>query len=213
MNNYGFEVTNDAGEKQIVDTAPALYFYRKYVAGHKQIIFEELFAVKPSEGVVSNLSNWQLDKGAIDPSGEGQQPRHEMRGAPATVIAFRFGMPKTSTGFGLEVFGASGQLQFSSNQRVLRVLDVINTPDIYAGGSVIEGRRTHWRKNYGNKEVAVITIQMPIWPEGGNTARTIGFARRGEWFCIENGHYADIPTQFLDSAMATHLIIVDVTGY
>lgn len=213
MADYGFEVTNDNGVAQVVDTAPSLNLHSKFYALNGSLVFDDIFALRPSEGVVVNTTRHEVDMNAVDPSGEGKKPLEKLVGN-GTVITFRLGLPKTSHGFGLEVFSELGEFQFSSSVKVLRVLDVIRLDNIFSNKQTIDGRETYWRKNYGDKEVAVIVMQMPVWAGYRTNIHTTGFVKRGSWFCIEQGTYAtNIPGYLIEDALKTQLLIVDVTGY
>lgn len=211
MTGYGLEVTDDNGIAQVVDTAPSLNFHSKFYAPHGTLVFDDIFAVKPSEGVVVNTTRRLGKLSGTDPSGEGKKPLEALWG-DGTIVTFRLGLPKTSHGFGLEVFSELGEFQFSSSVKVLRVLDVIRMDNIFSNKQTIDGRETYWRKNYGAKEVAVIVMQMPVWAGYRENIHTTGFVKRGEWFCIEMGMYADdIPGYLIEDALKTQLLIVDVS--
>lgn len=212
----GFEVTNDSGGKQVIDTAPLITFKDKFtiIEGNNDngyLLYDNLFALKPSQGSTVLINNF-LKKYV------NQVTYYKLKGS-GEVIRFNEGVPPTSNSdrFGLEVYNDLGVLQFSSNQKPLNILDVVYINDIRPEEYTLEGRRFYWSKNYGSKEVAVMMIAAPIWGEKPHFMTTAA-AKRG------NTLYFEAEIEHSDKAVfdysgnpyplwSLHALVLDVTGY
>lgn len=211
----GFEVTNDNGSVQVIDTAPLITLKDTFTVitsdiDKGYISYEYLYAYKPANGSAL-LTNSFLKKnvnGVLRSRivGQGEIVRYNEGAAPLG-----------GERFGLEVYDDKGELQFSSNQKPLKVLDVVYNNDIRTTETVVNGRRTYWSKNYGNLEVATIIMGQPTWAEAPYFM-TIAPAKRGNVFAFEavQEHRDDdafnwgvIP----NISWRFHALVIDVTGY
>lgn len=212
----GFEVTDDYGRKQVIDTAPLLtYKDKKVIDGtpaNRYVTDKYLMAAKPSEGNSLVLTKF-ASSSEIDPI-DNERYIYRTVGN-GEFIRFDYGVAPTSVvRYGLEVYNDNGVLMFSSNQKALKILDIITITDIREAQYDAGGRRTYWQNNYPNKQVAVITMQYPIWAENPHIM-TVGAVKRGDTIALE------AVIEWTDSMLVGGLIasygasymIVDVTGF
>lgn len=211
----GFEVSNEQGYKQIIDTAPLITYkdkiYSTDTANNPHYVdYTYLFALKPASENILILSTLRR----IYDDATGYKYR---LGGTGEVMRFNEGVSPapSSNSFGLEIFNDEGVLQFSSNQRPFRVLDVVKLDNIWQTDSIVNGRRVFWSKNYGDKEVAAFMITLPLWAESPNMM-TIGLSKRSGITYFEAGidnvdkSYAD---RWTANYNTLHALVIDVTNY
>lgn len=211
----GFEVTNDAGSKQVIDTVPVVTFKDKFtvVSGNTTngyLGFDDIFALKPANG--GTLLNNTFVK-----IYDNQKERHKIVGQ-GEVIRFNDGAaPLGGERYGLEVYNEQGALQFTSNQRPLKILDVFYSTDIRNTETTVNGIRTYWSKNYGVLDVAALIVTSANWGEDPHFMKAAP-ARRGGVFSFEAAvehtdgfifDYAGNP----ENNWGMHALILDVTNY
>lgn len=211
----GFEITNDKGQTQVTDLAPTVSLYSKTAitsSASTVYISEPIYACEPANNNSLHTSGSRLIN-TPDPS-NGLNYHGRLVGV-GNLITYRYGLPSKSTDtFGLEVYDSLGNLKFSSNEKVLRVLEDLYFEDIRTNKILISGRNTYWRKDYGSTRVAGLIIRIPTFSGGSNTVLTTTFARRGNIFSIEDGIYDDnLPTNGLLPTYKCHVLLLEVTGY
>ncbi|MFK4001695.1 hypothetical protein ACI2I3_10145 [Psychrobacter namhaensis] len=220
----GFEVTDDFGRKQVLDSAPLLSFSHKITGAtetNRIYISQQLpLALSPADGYVL-LTRLRTADRYTGAEYYEDLPNNKIMYKTRTVgtgDVFVFGrdIPPAAADYGLEVFNLSGDLVFSSNQKPLKLLDVVSISDIRQTLTTINGRRTYWNKDYGGKQCAAIYIQGPIWGEDPYFM-TAGFAKRGNTYAFEAAPEERDDAIFdyttIVSAWGLQALIVDVTNY
>lgn len=186
----GIEITNDSGRKQIIDTAPILTLERVRNINNTNfrnadaiyISPTRVVALKPSDGYGLTTCFDPYGRGGIDPH-TGVNMRHFVVGK-GSILEFQEEQPIGNSSFGLEVYDKNGVIQYSSNQKPLRVLDFIDMEDVRSHGDTSGGVRRYWSKSYGGRDIAVITSRKPVW-RSGNRSITTGIVKRGNTYSIE----------------------------
>lgn len=212
----GLEVMDDNGRVQIIDKAPLLSFKDiKVVSGdsNRYLTDKHLLAAMPSNGNKLLLTTFAAsnDVDTID------NQRYAFRTVGlGSFFRFEYGVQPTSSSekYGLELYNEQGVLIFSSSQKPIILLDIVTIPDIRNTATNINGNITYWSKDYGMKNVAVITVQYPIWSSGSNIM-TAAAVKRNQVMAIEQ------VVEWTDSQLVSGLItswsasylIVDVTNY
>lgn len=213
----GLEVMDDKGRVQIIDKAPLLSFKdTKVVSGdtnNRYLTDKHLLAAKPSNGNKLLLTNFAVsnDIDTID------NQRYAFRTVGlGSFFRFEYGVQPTSSSekYGLELYNEQGILIFSSSQKPIALLDIVTIPDIRNTAKNINGNITYWSKDYGMKDVAVITVQYPIWSSGSNIM-TAAAVKRDRVMAIEQ------VVEWTDSQLVPGLItswsasylIIDITNY
>ncbi len=213
----GLEITDDNGRVQVIDAAPLLSLKTiKNITGsteNKYITDKHLLAAKPSNGNKLLLTTLAVPYG-IDPvDNEGYKFRTVGLGE---LFVFEYGAQPTvgASEYGLQVFDEQGVLMFSSEQKPIRLLDIITIPDIRTVANNVNGNTTYWQKNYGSKDVAVITVQYPIWTSGSNIM-TAAAVSRGQIMAIESAiEWTDSElTPGITTSWSASYLVVDVTNY
>lgn len=211
----GFEVTNDAGSKQVIDTAPLITFKDKFTvipgdANNGYINYDYIFACQPSDGSTLLVTTYLYRY-------EDQKKKDKIIGS-GELVRFNDGAaPIGGERFGLEVYNEQGVLQFSSNQRPLKILDRLYNNDIRDIETVVGGRRTYWSKDYGNKKVAALMLGAPAWGEDPHFM-TVAPAKRGSVFAFEAA-IENTDAEVFDylgnpiPMWRIHALILDVTNY
>lgn len=219
----GLEITNEFGKKQIIDKAPVLVFTNKIVGANsyarddaKNVFINEVnvYAVRPASDnylLLSTLS-FKVNEALQGP----ERVKYRSIGIGEFLI-FKHSQPIASSNFGMEVFDENGVLQFTSNQKTLKLLDTVFINDIRTTQTMVAGRRTYWSKDYGARDIALIFIESPFWGESPHYM-TVAPAKRGSVFALEavveltDRESVDFgggvkPTWGLKA------LIIDVTGY
>ena len=211
----GFSVTNDNGYVQVIDTAPLMTYKDAYTAiigeGYEGYVdYDYIFAYVPANG-------HQIHSNTFRKIFTGDRYRHKLLGA-GKIVRFNEGASPLSTErFGLEVYNDKRELQFSSNQKPLKVLDVYQSSNIRNDVKTVNGRRTYWSKNYGNKEVGAIVMSNATWGESPYFMH-VAVAKRGNVLAFEAGqeHEDRVAVERGGGVIGTYnfrALIVDVTGY
>ncbi|WP_201555769.1 hypothetical protein [Psychrobacter sp. 72-O-c] len=216
----GFEVVNDNGSKQVLDKAPLFVFRDKLDHNNPngsgrqygQFSNKHVFATRPYDGHTLLTKQGGAFYWLDDPV--DNEPYAHVGIGQGEVIRFDYNIPANSTdNYGLEVFGESGSLVYTSNQKALKILDVVKFSDIRPELTTVNGRNTCWSKNYIGKNVAALTIQFPAWNKNSDLM-TIALAKRGDTYALEaavevsNDSNGDIVP-----AWGLYVLIIDVTGY
>lgn len=207
----GFEVIDDLGRRQVVDSAPLLTFKDKKVVNGSSTVYltdKFLMAAKPSNNEPLLLTTFRVSASTIDTE-DNERYAYRTVGK-GEFIRFDYGVAPISAGnYGLEVFNENGVLRFSSHQKPLKILDFISISDL----RTIDGN-VYWSKSYAGKEVAVITQQYPIWNEGSNIITAAAF-KRDSSITIEKviEEVDGSITSGLQKSYTGYYIVVDVTGF
>lgn len=216
----GLEITNDYGRKQVIDTAPILTLSDKKIVDNTAFkISDELYvstarvtALAPSEGQAMTIVNSDSARGGIDPY-TGARMQYFVRGK-GEVFIFQETQPITSSSFGLEVYNERGEIQFSSNQKPLRILDFIDIADIRQHGDTLGSIRRYWNKSYPGKKIATIVSRYPIWYNNGYYI-TAAMFKRGSAYSVEAyaEQIAGLGGSGLIEAWNYQALVVDATNY
>lgn len=216
----GLEVINEHGRKQVIDTAPILTLSDKKIVDNTAFkISDELYvttarvtALAPSDAQAMTVVHGNSTRGGIDPY-TGARMQYFVRGK-GEVFIFQETQPITGSGFGLEVYNERGEIQFSSNQKPLRILDFIDIADIRQHGDTLGGIRRYWNKSYPGKKIATIVSRYPIWYEEGYYM-TAAMFKRGNTYSVEPyaEQRAGMSGDGLVNAWNYQALVVDATNY
>ena len=213
----GLEVTNENGRKQVVDSAPLLTYMSKTTGindNNKEWVDPRAtIGLSPAEGK-SLITRFVLTDRLITYE-DGSKARQELSKGEGSFYFFEYGVAPTATSFGLELFNEQGELQFSSNQKPLRLLDVIDVDDIRNHRTSTNGFNGYCAKTFPNKDIAVIMINYPVW-QNHDKLMTAAPTKRGYTITFEDfieDQNSDLIGAGVYSAWNLKALIVDVTNY
>ncbi|MFK3915778.1 hypothetical protein [Psychrobacter sp. NPDC078501] len=213
----GFEVTNDAGRKQVLDTHALLSFSETIVsnASNEGNLYRDprhITAYRPINDSVMTVNYLVRQRHVLD---DGQYHYlHRVQGYGA-MYNFSEVLPTANDRFGLQVFNSLGTLVFSSEQKPLKILEIINIPDVRQVGTSVNGRTTHWRKNHGSVTAAVVLIRQPLWTSGSNFM-TSGVSLRSGYLAMEETvehRDSNAADRWIGNIYGLYALVVDVTNF
>lgn len=206
--SIGLEIINDNGSRQVVDTAPLLTFkdklkYEYTSSGNRYFTADYLLAVKPDNNSSIVLTTIGTSSYSYKVVGTGDVIRYDYEVAPSG-----------GDRFGLEVYNEQGTLQYSSNQKALKVLEVISISDIRTVSGNFNIGSVFWSKNYQGKELAMMTIRKPF-RSASNSLRTLALTKSGYDYSltIQQEASGDAWGTNVVSKYNLYCLILDVTGY
>jgi|26BtaG_2_1085354.scaffolds.fasta_scaffold00298_19 hypothetical protein len=207
----GLEILNDSGYVQVLDAAPILTLEKNQAVNNTVFQFEDrvyfsgsrVVAMEPADGHHLISTNDPYRNGPIDP--ETDRPYGYYAIGNGNIHIFRHNQPLTQDNFGLEVYSENGELQFSSSQRPLRVIDFVDIKDV---------RYSTWSKTFPGKRVAAITSRRPI-RSANDQYMTKGIHRNGDNYFLADASEGrnPYPDGGLISAYNFQALIIDVTNY
>lgn len=213
----GFEVVDDYGRKQVLDTHPLLSFNHKLFSNSANLgdLYPDprpIYAWLPDNNQIMTQNYFRSRRVALEDSKYYTTNRIQGFG---TMYAFTSSKPTSDENYGLEVYDASGDIVFNSNQKPLKILDIINIPDVRQSRTTVSGRVTHWRKAYGSKTAAIVLVRQPLWASGSDF-KTSGVALRDSYIALEetvehrDGELAD---RWIGNTFALYALVIDVTNF
>lgn len=182
----GLEITDDAGRKQVIDTAPMLVFTETVYAHHtlsdgrRCFTGNNLLVLKPNN---SSIVLWDLFRtGNTTVASEGDAWLAFSLKGDGTVYKFEYNLaPESTENFGLEIYNESGVIQFTSHQKPLKILDVFETDDLRTLNS---NYRTNgailWSKDYSGKTVGMILSEGAFYTDNDEYFMSIGAQKIGD---------------------------------
>ena len=217
----GLEVINDYGKKQIVNKAPLLTYFDKLTgATNTNRLWSTqryVYALKPdnNSSFIAYKEPFAPPELSYETLEDGSDLWRVLSRGSGSYIYFKYNEPPTLSNQGLEIYDDTGKIQFSSNQKPLKILDIVNIADIRQTVTTINGNRTYWSKDYGSKEIAAVIISAPVWGESPHFM-TAAPTKRADLFTFEAA-ISDTDEDTVSNAVGwkyrLHALVIDVTGY
>lgn len=215
MSNYGMLVLNKDDKTQVESTAPLLKFSHKIEGAsngsRKQVSERYPVAFCPAEGFSLNMFGGYY--GVLEIWDNGQRATTARTEGTGDIIIFTIGDINSDINYGLNVYNDDGTLTFSSKEKPINVLDVVNIPDIRTTATNINGIPTYWRKQYPGKTIAAMLFEYPVFQKG-NSFLTASPSLRNGYFALEEAlMYSAEGGTLLFSTWHVRAMIIDITGY
>ena len=211
----GFETTDDNNRKQVLDTHPLLSFTEiiQSNTGNKGKLVSDpryVYAWRPFNNEVMTLN--YLKNKFVEFNGEFYNC-HLIQGF-GDIYTFSEKRPTKRLNYGLEVFNSNGDLVFNSEQRPLKILDIINIADVRQSRTNINGNTSHWRKSY-SVTAAVVFIQRPLWTDGSSFV-TSGVGLRDSYISMEETveeRDAAAANRWTGNTYSLYALVIDVSNF
>lgn len=216
MSDYGSSVLSPDGKEQWTSDSGLLTFSRKVATTPSSRVWVSMrtpVAYEPSEGSTLNSLRNNVSE-SVETWPNGQNARMTYSTGSGNIVYYDESPPVISSGYGLAAYSNLGILDFSSDQKPLKILDIVDIPDIRQVAVTVNGIPTYWRKSYPGLSVACMFINYPIFQDW--LLYTAAPSLRGGVFAMERAVYDNVTVNDIGNWASTwslRCLIVDVTGY